>query len=135
MSELNEKTTDETAQENSALSLALKIVKIADGRLADDIRVFHVTDKTVITDYFVMCTGNGSTHVRGICDEVEFRLSEEGVKPARTEGLDGPMNWAVLDFSSVIFHVFNTETRKFYNLERLWSEAEEIDVSSYISAR
>lgn len=122
-------------QESEAKKLAVRIIGIADSRFADDIKLLHVTSKTVIADYFVICTGNSSTQVRAICDEVEFRLSEDGISPARTEGLDGPLNWAVMDFSSVILHVFNAETRNFYGLERLWSEAEEIDVTPYITSK
>ncbi len=133
----NEKTNQITVneQESGAKALALKIVKLADARFASDIKLLHVTDKTVIADYFVICTGNSSTQVQGICDEIAFRLGEEGIVPARTEGIEAPLNWAVMDFSSVILHVFIGDTRKFYGLERLWSEAEEIDVSEYVTKR
>ncbi|MBQ7603483.1 MAG: ribosome silencing factor [Clostridia bacterium] len=138
MAETKKDTTAENVipeQESEAAKLAVRIVKLADSRFAGDIKLLHVTSRTVIADYFVICTGNSSTQVRSICDEVEFRLSEDGITPARTEGLDGPLNWAVMDYSSVILHVFNSETRNFYGLERLWSEAEEVDVTPYITAK
>ena len=113
---------------NSELELAEKIIKVLDGRKAGNIKLLKVSEKTIIADYFVICSGNSSTQVGALCDELEFRMGQIGVQPARTEGRNTSL-WIVLDFHSVIVHIFSSETRKYYNLERLWGEAEEIDIS------
>ena len=116
---------------NVELELAEKIVAILDNRKAADIKLLRVADKTVIADYFVICSGNSSTQVKALCDEVEYRLSELGYQAARTEGLSTGL-WIAIDYHSVIIHIFSAEKRKYYNLERLWGEAEEIDISALL---
>lgn len=112
--------------------LAEKIVKILDMRKGSNIKLLHVTEKTVLADYFVICGGNSNTQVKGLCDEVEYKLSLDGVTPTHIEGLDSAL-WALMDYSSVIVHIFNTETRSFYNLEKLWEDAEEVDISHLLT--
>ena len=82
-------------------------------------------DQTVITDYFVLCSGRSSTQVKSLGGEVEFKLGLRGVDPAHYEGRDNG-NWVVLDYSSVIVHIFSRDSREFYNLEKLYSDAEEV---------
>lgn len=113
------------------LELAKEIVRILDRRKADDIKLLHVTEKTILADYFVICTGNSNTQVRGMAGEVEYRIGLDGVTPTRVEGEDSG-NWIILDYASVLVHVFQRESRDFYHLDRLWSEAEEIDISSLV---
>ncbi|MBQ4064981.1 MAG: ribosome silencing factor [Clostridia bacterium] len=113
-------------------ALAEKIVGILDMKKAGNIKLLHVADKTVLADYFVICTGNSNTQTRALGDEVEYKLGLEGVEPARIEGRESAL-WVLLDYSSVIVHVFNNEARQFYNLEKLWHEAEEVDISSLLT--
>ena len=113
-------------------ALAEKIVTILDLKKAGNIKLLHVADKTVLADYFVICTGNSNTQTRALGDEVEYKLGLEGVEPARIEGRESAL-WVLLDYSSVIVHVFNNEARQFYNLEKLWHEAEEVDISSLLT--
>ena len=87
--------------------------------------MLHVVDQTVITDYFVICTGNSNTQVKALAGEVEFKLGLRGVDPVHFEGRDGG-GWIVLDYSSVIVHIFSRENRDFYQLEKLYGDAEEI---------
>ena len=93
-----------------------------------DIRLLKTEELTVLADYFVICTANSTTHVRTLYDEVDKRLSQAGLPPIRREGYRNS-NWLLLDFGSLIVHIFQKETREFYNLERLWSDATEIDIS------
>ncbi len=114
--------------------LAEKIVKILDSKKAGNIKLLFVHEKTVLADYFVLCTGNSNTQIRALANEVDFKLSvEDGIHPAHIDGIDDS-KWVVLDYSSVIVHVFGNDTRSFYNLEKLWADAEEIDVSNIIDA-
>ncbi len=105
--------------------LAHAIFDVLDAKKAEDIRVLRVHDHTVITDYFIICSGRSSTQVKSLGGEVEFKLGERGVDPAHYEGRDNG-NWVVLDYSSVILHVFSRESREFYKLEKLYGDAEEI---------
>ena len=109
----------------NARELADVIAEILDSKKARDIKVLHVEDKTVIAEYFVICTGNSSTQVKSLGGEVEFKLGLRGVDPLHFEGRDNN-NWVVLDYSSVIVHVFSRESREFYNLDKLYSDSEEI---------
>ena len=86
--------------------LARAICRILDNKKAQDIKVLRVNDQTVITDYFVICTGNSTTQVKTLGDEVEFRLGEAERKPIHYEGRNKG-GWLVLDYALVILHVFN----------------------------
>ena len=100
-----------------------------DEKKAQDIRVLHTAEQTVLADYFVICNGTSSTHIKALVDEVDRQLSEAGEPPVRREGLRSDI-WVLMDFGSVIVHIFTDEARKFYNLERLWSDSEEVTLSS-----
>ena len=113
-------------------ALAEKVVAILDLKKARGIKLLHVADKTVLADYFVICTGNSNTQTRALGDEVEYKLRLEGITPARVEGRESAL-WVLLDYSSVLVHVFNTEARQYYNLEKLWNEAEEVDISHLLT--
>jgi ribosome-associated protein len=83
----------------------------------------NVAELLVVTDYFVICTGRNDRQVKTIADEVEERLRvEAGIKPLGREGLP-EAKWVLLDFVDVVVHVFQTEERDFYRLEKLWGEA------------
>ena len=105
--------------------LAHAIFDVLDAKKAHNIKVLRVHDQTVITDYFVICSGNSGTQVKSLGGEVEFKLGLREVDPLHYEGRDNN-GWVVLDYSSVIVHIFNRENRDFYNLEKLYGDAEEI---------
>lgn len=105
--------------------LAHAIFDVLDAKKAQNIKVLQVEDQTVITDYFVICTGNSSTQVKALGGEVEYKLGLRGVDPLHYEGRDSN-GWIVLDYSSVIVHVFSRENRDFYKLEKLYGDAKEI---------
>ena len=107
----------------SPLELAEKIAEILDNKKAREVKVIKVGDKTIIADYFVLANGNSNTQVRALIDEVEYQMGRRGVDPARIEGGDGN-SWRVLDYSSVIVHVFDREAREFYNLDKLYTDFE-----------
>ncbi len=89
---------------------------------AHDITVLDVRGQTIIADFFVMCSGTSITHIKSIVEGVQERLREEARLRAKSEG-DAQSYWMILDYSDVILHVFSEETRAFYDLERLWSDA------------
>lgn len=108
-----------------------EMVQALDAKRAEDIRVLKITDRSSLGDYFVIASGNSSTHTRTLADEVDFRLGQKGVEPAHKEGMNGS-NWYILDYSDVIVHVFYQEMRSFYRLEQLWGDAEDVDISRFI---
>lgn len=116
------------------LSLAKEIIRVLDTKNAKHMKLLHVEKNTVIADYFVICTGNSNTQIRAFAGELEYRLGLRGLPPHNIEGLE-EASWVLLDYSSVIVHIFNAETRHFYNLEKLWSDAAEIDISELITEK
>ena len=111
--------------------LALKAVEILDQKKALDIKAIGVTEQTIVADYFVIATGNSSTHVKSLADDVEYELSQLGVENGHIEGR--ATGWVLLDYGAVLIHVFDKESREYYNLERLWTDAEELDISALIT--
>lgn len=109
--------------------IAEAIAKVLDDKLAKDIKILKVDDKTVITDYFVICTANSNTHMKALSGEVEFKLGEMGLMPAHTEGLDGN-TWVAMDYLHVIVHIFMKEQREFYKLEKMWGDAQVVEAEN-----
>ena len=107
------------------------IVKALDSKRAEDIRVIEIGDLTIVADYFVIANGTSSTQTKALAEEVEFKMSQLGIEPNRTEGYQGA-TWVVLDYGDIIVHVFYKETRDHYNLERLWSDGQDIDVKQFL---
>lgn len=108
-----------------------KIIKTLDVKKAQDIKVIKISNLTILADYFVIANGNSTTQTKSLADEVEFRLSQDGIKPTRTEGYS-TAEWIILDYSDIIVHVFNKETRGYYQLERLWADGVQVDISNLI---
>lgn len=107
------------------------IVKALDSKRAEDIRIIEIGDLTIVADYFVIANGTSSTQTKALAEEVEFKMSQLGIEPNRTEGYQGA-TWVVLDYGDIIVHVFYKETRGHYNLERLWSDGKDIDVKQFL---
>lgn len=111
--------------------IAAIAAKALDDKKAKDIKILKTVEHTVLADYFVICNGTSNSHVKALVDEVDKQLSLAGEPPVRREGMRSDI-WVLMDFGSVIVHVFTDEARKFYNLERLWSDAEEIPLSALL---
>ena len=105
--------------------LTQKICEILDFKKAEDITVMDVAELTVIAENFVVTTGLNTQHVNSLAENLEDELAKIGVEPIRTEGMrEG--RWAVLDYGSVIVHIFNDETRLLYSLDKLWGRADNV---------
>ena len=107
------------------------IIIALDNKKAQDIKLLRTRDVTILADYFVICTANSTTQLKTISDEVEKVLKENGETPLRREGHRNG-GWVLIDFACVIVHIFLKEARDFYTLERLWADAENIDISDII---
>ena len=106
------------------------IVKALDDKKAEDITVLKVGSLTIVADYFVIAAGTSNTHVRALADEVEFKMDEAGFPPRQIEGK--ATGWILLDYHDVVVHVFLKDQREYYNLEKLWADAEEVDWKEFL---
>lgn len=106
-------------------------VKALDSKKARDISLLKIEDLTVISDYFIIATAGSSTQMRALADEVEFVLKEKDILPLHTEG-DTSSPWLLLDYGDMVVHIFLEDSRMFYSLERLWSDATEISVEEIL---
>ena len=108
-----------------------KIVKAVDLKKAEDITVLKIDDLTVMSDYFVIASASNTTQLKALAGEVEFELEKIDVRPSHIEGYEGGI-WVLLDYGSIIVHLFLKDSRMFYSLERLWSDAKQIDISNWL---
>ena len=115
----------------TGLELAKTAVKILDNKKAVDIEAIETTERTIVSDYFVIANGTSNTHVKALADEVEFELGKLGVEPLHVEGR--ATGWILLDYNDVLVHVFQPESRQYYNIERLWNDAARIDLSDVLT--
>ena len=111
--------------------LAEIAVKALDSKKGKEIRLIRIDKITTIAEYFVICTGTSNTQINALCDAVEKELTEKGEEPLHREGYRGG-TWVLLDYGCVVVHVFNDEARKFYSLEHLWADGEEVDLSAIL---
>ena len=105
-----------------------KAVRAALDKKAADVVVLDLRNTSAFTDFFVLCSGTSQRQVKAIADSVEETLRAAKVRPAHVEGYDRA-DWVLMDFFTFIVHVFTPQTRSFYALERLWGDAEKIDVT------
>ncbi len=112
--------------------LALAAAKALDSKKGLDIQVLETGHLTTLADYFVLCTATSTTQVKALCDVCEAQLEALGEPAHHVEGHRGG-SWILLDFSSVVVHVFMDETRKFYDLERLWSDAKPVELKGVLT--
>ena len=106
-------------------------VKALDGKKGKEIKLIRIDKITTLAEYFVICTGTSNTQINALCDEVEKQLAEAGEEPLHREGYRGG-TWVLLDYGCIVVHVFNDEARKFYSLEHLWADGEEVDLSALL---
>ncbi len=106
-------------------------VKAADSKRAEDIVALEVANISLLADYFVICNGNSEKQVSAIVEAIVEKEHEKGIEVKRIEGKEGG-KWVLVDLGDVIVHVFHTSERHFYNLEKLWSDAPLVNVTSMV---
>ena len=112
----------------SAREVALTVTKALDEKKGMDIKLLKIDKVSSLADYFLICTGTSNTHVKTLCDYAEYSMDQLGEPMLSREGHRGN-TWELLDFGSIVVHVFTEEARGFYDLERLWADAENVDIS------
>lgn len=108
-----------------------ELVKIAVNSIEDkkgyDIKVLEIAEISPLADYFIIATGSNPNQVHAIADEIQAKLAQEKTYSKQLEGYD-KANWILMDYSDFIIHIFQPESREFYNLERLWRDAKEMEL-------
>ena len=115
--------------ENSKKMAKLAIEALEDKK-AEDIKIIDISGVSVLADYFIIANGNNTNQVQAMIDNVEETLGKAGYTPKQIEGYNAA-NWVLMDYTDVIVHVFDKENRLFYDLERIWRDGKEVDVSEF----
>ena len=115
----------------SAKEVAYEVTKALDSKKGMNIKLLRIDEVSSLADYFLICTGTSNTHVKTLCDYAEYTMEQLGEKMLGREGHRGN-SWELLDYGSVVVHVFTEEAREFYALERLWADGEQVDISGII---
>jgi len=107
------------------LELLKALAAILDNKKALELTAIHTTEQTILSDYFLICTGTSTTHVKALAEDLEFEMkNRHGILPRGVEGR--ATGWILLDYGTVLVHVFLQEQREYYNLERLWEDSEHV---------
>ncbi len=101
--------------------LIKNIVKALDEKKAEDIKIIETAELTIVADSFIVASGTSSTHVKALADEVEYAISQLGTEPEHIEGR--ATGWILVDYGTVVVHIFDRQSREYYNIERLWQDA------------
>ena len=115
----------------SAKEVAALAAKALDAKMGEDIRLIGITDISTLADFFLICTATSSTHVKTLCDYAEYTLEQLGEQMLSREGHRGN-SWVLMDFGSLVVHVFTAEARKFYDLERLWQDGHQVNLAAVL---
>ena len=115
----------------SAKEVAYEVTKALDAKKGLDIKLLKIDKVSSLADYFLICTGTSNTHVKTLCDYAEYTLEQLGEHMLGREGHRGN-TWELLDYGSLVVHVFTEEAREFYSLERLWADAEQVDIRDIV---
>ena len=129
MKPLTKRTRKRATPKQTVSKDLMAAVAAALDKKAEDMVVLDLTKASAFTDFFVICTGTNRRQVQAIADGVEETLAKRGIKPALREGYDRG-DWILIDYFDFIVHVFMPVTREFYSLERLWGDAERIEISA-----
>lgn len=112
------------------------MLKIAANALNDkkamQLEAIKIDEISDIADYFVICTATSNAHIRALADEVEEKLKEAGVEPGHIEGRAS--DWLLLDYGTVVIHIFGRQSREFYSLERMWQDGEQVDLTQILTS-
>ncbi len=112
----------------TSLELAKEASKFLNEKKALELKIVKIEEISSLADYFVLATGTSNTHVNALADEVEMQLKKIGIMPDHIEGYRSN-SWVLLDYGTVIVHVFTPDSREFYDLDRLWQDGQLVDTS------
>ena len=113
-------------------TIAYNVTRALDEKKGMDIKLLKIDRVSSLADYFLICTGTSNTHVRTLCDYAEYTLEQLGESMLGREGHRGN-SWELLDYGTIVIHVFTEVARAFYDLDRLWADAEQIDLKDIVT--
>lgn len=114
--------------DNVSNAMAKLAITAMEDKKAEDIRVIDISEVSVLADYFIIASGTNRSQIQAIADNVQESLGRAGYELKQVEGYN-TANWILMDFNDVIIHIFDKENRLFYNLERIWRDGKDIDIS------
>ena len=113
-------------------ALVKEIAKVLDEKKAIDIVAIKTEEITIVSDYFIIASGTSNTHAKSLADDVEYEIKTRfDIDPEHIEGR--ATGWILLDYGTVLVHIFTQDNRDYYNLERLWADASAVDLSDVIT--
>lgn len=115
--------------EKRSLELAKLAIAALEDKKAEDIKVIDISEVSVIADYFIIAGGSNRSQIQALCDNVQEKLGKAGYPEKQIEGYD-TANWVLIDFNDVIVHIFDKENRLLYDLERIWRDGKQVDITS-----
>ena len=110
---------------------AIVLAKALDSKKGMEIKVLKTEELTTLADYFIMCSAASTTQLRTLSDACEEAAEKLGEVPHHIEG-ERASGWVLLDYSTVIIHLFLPEQREFYDLERMWLDADQVDITPFL---
>lgn len=110
---------------SEAKKIAAIVIDALEEKKALDLSIIDIKEVSVFADYFVIASGNNKNQIQAMVDEIEERLSKQGCRPKHIEGYNSA-NWVLMDYYDVIVHIFDTESRAFYNIERIWKDGKAV---------
>ena len=122
-------TRQTQAASQRSIDVAHAAAQALNDKKGEDILILDVSGLLVVTDVFLLASGTSTRHVRSLMDDAEIALREVDRRPIRREGAEYG-EWVLLDYGDVVIHVFEKETRAYYDLERLWADAPRIPFTS-----
>ena len=115
---------------NNSKEMTQLAIKAIEDKKGNDIKIIDIHEVSVIADYFIIASGSNPNQVKTLADNVEETLGRAGYDLRQTEGY-GTASWILMDYNDVIVHIFSEEDRSFYDLERIWRDGKEVDVSEF----
>jgi ribosome-associated protein len=114
-----------------SLKMMQTAVKALDSKKGIDIKVLDIKHISTLADYLVICNGTSTSQIKALADECEYQLEQQGFTVDHREGINNG-GWVLLDYIDIIVHVYNNESRKFYDLERFWKDGHEVDIKDIL---
>lgn len=127
----NQRDKEKENEMSQARDMASIAVKAIDDKLGKDIKVIDIANVSVVADYFIIASGANKNQVQAIVENVEDELAKAGHHPKQVEGYQ-TANWILLDYGDIIIHIFDEESRLFYDIERIWRDGQDVDVQELL---
>lgn len=119
---------EDMKMDNTSNAMAKLAITALEDKKAEDIRVIDISEVSVLADYFIIASGTNRSQIQALADNVQESLGRAGYELKQVEGYN-TANWILMDFNDIIIHIFDNENRLFYNLERIWRDGKDIDIS------